>query len=432
MTPRLLGTKRGKFLVSIPVIVAASSTLLLMDEYSAGKVTSAAMPVITALVAFLAFKVYQMQRGTPFMGIGLVFVLSFTLFSGGWIWWTVASEILGQELSVSIADALWLGGYVLIFGGLVDVMRKAGARPSNDILATELAFWVPMSLLLEYTVHATLTADLTVLEKVVYSAYPVLDSMIITLLIVLGWLNRKGVLEDYWMFLAVAVGFWTVGDLVYGVSSAFEIYFEGSVADMFFMCSYSLLAVGFGLTLSGRQRFPYLVPTVEKTPGKPVPQSLEPKKTYIVYGQDPRRAYDLVVKALGAGLEGLIVARKNPVAVKAEYGLVNTNVLWVSTTSGKDSVSPANLGILTDAVVRFVEHGKDTIVFLDCFESLVTYNDFRKAELVVDHLKDLVAERKSRLVIAVDSRVLSDREAALLEKGAIVLQEEGAQRTLEK
>lgn len=415
------GTNRGKFFAAIPVIVAASSVLLLMDEASAHTATNAIMPLLTSLVAVLTFRVYLMQRGTPFNSIGLTFVLSFTLLSGGWIWWTVVSGILGQEFSVSPADAMWLSGYSLIFAGLVNALRKSGARLTNDIAVTELAFWVPMSLLLEYTVYATVTADLTLMEKAVFSAYPILDAMIFTLLIALIWLNRKGVLEDYWMFLGVSVTFWTIGDLLYAISEAFGVYFEGSVPDMLFMCSYALLAVGFALTLSGRQAFSSLVPTTEKKTGESTTGPLQPMKTYVVWGEDPDKAYRLIVNGLDAGLEGFVVARKNPAAIRAEYGLARAHLMWVSTTSGKDVVSPANLGILTDAVVRFVEQGKDTVVFLDCFESLVSYNDFRKAILVVDHLKDLVAEKKSRLVVAVDRRILSDREAALLEKGATIV-----------
>jgi archaellum biogenesis ATPase FlaH len=81
-----------------------------------------------------------------------------------------------------------------------------------------------------------------------------------------------------------------------------------------------------------------------------------------------------------------------------------------------------NLGILTDTITRFLEKGSSSIVLLDGFDALVTYGDFKKALQTLDHLKDVVMATDSRLIVTIDRRTLSEKEASLIEKKAVPIQ----------
>ncbi len=396
--------------------------MLLANDEQAEFMANVVTPAISVLAAVLSFILYWTNRKTPFRQIGVFFVIAFALFAMGWVTYPIYHHLMDDVPPVTLADAFWLAGYAILTAVLATTVIKTWTRIPNSVLAAELAFWVPMSVMLEFTVYTTTkSTDISALEKVVYSMYPIFDSIMLTLLIILIWFYKRGRLEDYWLTISVSMLFWTVGDLLYAFTSASGEYSIGSLPDILFFCSYTTLAIGFGMIIRSRQRFSSITPEPERMLDDARPITLEAKKSYIVWGGDGKRAYEMMMEGLNSGLEGLIIARKHPNAIREQYGLKKTAILWLSTTASQDVINPANIGILTDTIIRFIERGSNTIVLLDGFESIVTYNDFRKALLVIDHLKDVIAYRKSRLILVIDRITLTDKEAALIEKGAIVL-----------
>lgn len=181
-----------------------------------------------------------------------------------------------------------------------------------------------------------------------------------------------------------------------------------------------MLAIGFGLLVLGKSVFTSDAPASATQPkGYGKVAGLEPRRAYLAWEPKSDRGMDIMVDNLRSGLEGLIISRRAPEQIAAQYGLKRTQMLWLSTATGSHGVHPSNLGIMTDTVVRFIENGKNTVVFFDGFESLCMYNDFRKALQVLDHMKDLVTAGGSRLVVSIDRRTLSDKEAALVEIGTM-------------
>ncbi|MBE0519357.1 MAG: DUF835 domain-containing protein [Thermoplasmata archaeon] len=415
-------TTRGWFLVAAVLVFAASMPLLWANDEQAEFMANVVTPAISVLAAILSFSLYWTNRKTPFRRIGVFFVIAFAFLAAGWIAWPIYHQLMDDVPPVTLADAFWLAGYVIIASVLATTVLKTWTRIPNSVLAAELAFWIPMSVMLEFTVYTTAkSTDITAIEKVVYSMYPILDSIMLTLLIVLVWLYKRGRLEDYWLSISVSMLFLTVGDLLYAFTTASGEYSIGSLPDILYLCAYTVVAMGFAMIIRSRQRFSSITPEPERMLDDARPITLEAKKTYIVWGSDGKRAYEIMMEALDTGLEGLIIARKHPNTIREQYGLKKTATLWLSTTASQNVINPANFGILTDTIIRFIERGSNTIVLLDGFESLVTYNDFRKALLVIDHLKDVIIYRKSRLILVLDRITLTDKEAALVEKGTTVL-----------
>lgn len=276
--------------------------------------------------------------------------------------------------------------------------------------------------LLAYVAYTSATSeDLSGLEQLVWNLYTFSDAVILSLLLHLVWLHWKGQLQDFWIFVAASMAFMTFGDMLYTVYDAAGEYYVGSLPDVFYVSTYVVLATGFGMLVRAHVKFTSIRPTAETQKERVDGQALAPRNTFVVWGTDAKAAYELMRVGINNGLEGLIVARKHPNLIKSEYGLKKTPVIWLSSSAGPDTINPSHLGILTDTMTRFFENGSNTIVLLDGFETLATYSDFRRALMAMDHLKDVVTAHSSRLIIPVDRRALSEKEAALLEKRAVVV-----------
>jgi hypothetical protein len=246
--------------------------------------------------------------------------------------------------------------------------------------------------------------------------------VILSLLILLIWSFRKGLLEDCWTFVAVSMAFMTVGDLLFTVYEATGGYRIGSLPDVFYIGSYVLLAFGFSLLLVSRTRNTSV--ETERLSFDEVDEArlLMPRATYVVLGTDSRKAYELMVKGLTAGLQGLIVADKSQTSIRPTFGIKGAEIFTLATSAGDKILNPANTGVLVDLITRFMEKGTKTVVLLDGFDTIVTYGDFKKALATVDSLKEAVLATKSRLILPINRHSLDDRQVALLEKYAVVIQ----------
>lgn len=417
-------TNLGIFLLALPVVMVATYlTLSLATEEQASLVGNVANPAFATAAATLGFALYWITRKTPSKEIDLGLVMVFVLLALGEIAYSVFVEILGKELDVSIADLFWLSSYILLVVLLNRVVRSTQAFKSKNVVKVEIAFWLLASSLIGYVLLTSVQSqDLGILEKLTWNLYTLLDVIILSLLILLLWAFRKGLLEDCWRFVAISMCFMTVGDLLFTVYDAAGSYYVGSPPDVFYIGSYVLLTLGFGMLFVGRLRGTSIAEEDKGGRREDEMRDLAPRTTYVVWENDSRKAYEFMVRGLTAGLEGLVVASKPPNSIRPTYGLKKTEIIWLSTSGVNGAIHPANLGILTDTITRFLEKGSSSIVLLDGFDALVTYGDFKKALQTLDHLKDVVMATDSRLIVTIDRRTMSEKEASLIEKKAVPIQ----------
>lgn len=150
--------------------------------------------------------------------------------------------------------------------------------------------------------------------------------------------------------------------------------------------------------------------------------NLAPGRTYIVEESPPDISFDAFVNILSTVTEGskkavgLAVSRQHPDLIRQKYGLEATPIFWLATRAGEDVISPTNLGILTDTLVRFVEENQDGVVLLDGIEYLISNNDFNKVLRVIDQVNDHISQSRSLMIVPVDPRAFSQKELALLER----------------
>ena len=121
-------------------------------------------------------------------------------------------------------------------------------------------------------------------------------------------------------------------------------------------------------------------------------------------------------------IQGLCITRQYPAIVRQEWGLEETPIIWLSNQLGKVYVNPANIGILGDTIIRFIEKSNDSVVMIDGIEFLIVNNGFDKVLKMIHRITEVVMEYKSRLIISVDPRALDVREMALLERNMEIVE----------
>ncbi len=119
--------------------------------------------------------------------------------------------------------------------------------------------------------------------------------------------------------------------------------------------------------------------------------------------------------------KGVVMRFRKTIMFRPTFGLRNVQILSLSNAPGPDAIRPSDLGMITDRVVRFLESGSRKVVLLDGFRSMVSYTDFRKAVMALQHVEDVVAVREALMIVPIDKKMISTREAALVSEGAAVV-----------
>ena len=414
----------GRFLLAIPIVIVGTYVLFLsLNESTGSLLADIANPGFAILVAVLAFGLYWTTKKTASPEINLGLVVVFSLLALGELTWSVYVEILGEDPSVSLADLFWLLGYFVLVGLLFQVSKATGAAKSKSVVLVELAFWLLVSPVLVYVLVTSFqSTDLSTLEMITWNLYTALDAIILSLLILLLWAFRKGLLEDCWTVVAVSMVFMTVGDLLFTVYDAAGSYRIGSLPDVFYIGSYVLLAFGLGLLFVSRASSSAIAPMRISFDDIDEARLLVPRTTYVVWGNDSRKAYEMMVKGLTAGLDVMIISAKQPSSIRPTFGLKQVEIYWLTTSTGDKVIHPANMGVLVDTITRFMQKGPKTLVLLDGFELIKSYGDFKKAMIAVDVLKDVVSANSSRLIVPINKHSLSEKEIAIMERHSVVIQ----------
>mgnify|MGYP005835652179 CR=1 FL=1 len=146
--------------------------------------------------------------------------------------------------------------------------------------------------------------------------------------------------------------------------------------------------------------------------------------SYIVKEQKAQLSFEIFTDQVTHNIQGLCITRQYPAVVRQEWGLEETPIIWLSNQLGKVYVNPANIGILGDTVIRFIEKSDDSVVMIDGVEFLIVNNGFDKVLKMIHRITEVVMEYKSRLIISVDPRALDTREMALLERNMEIIEAE--------
>lgn len=144
--------------------------------------------------------------------------------------------------------------------------------------------------------------------------------------------------------------------------------------------------------------------------------------SYIVKEQKAVKSFEIFTDQVTHNIQGLCITRQYPAVVRQEWGLEETPIIWLSNQLGKVYVNPANIGILGDTIIRFIEKSDDSVVMIDGIEFLIVNNGFDKVLKMIHRITEVAMEYKSRVIISVDPRALDVREMALLERNMEIVE----------
>lgn len=147
--------------------------------------------------------------------------------------------------------------------------------------------------------------------------------------------------------------------------------------------------------------------------------------TYLIEEKELDRGKDVVYELYKHHFKGVIITREHPEKINKDIDL-KLPLYWM-TNDPRDKMSvkpefPLLEKIIDDNIDR------NTFVFLDRFDYLVTQNSFKEALNFVQHLNELFYARKAILVISLDPDTITTQELSLLEKETTILEKRHEER----
>ena len=104
-------------------------------------------------------------------------------------------------------------------------------------------------------------------------------------------------------------------------------------------------------------------------------------------------------------MSGLWITSSNPRRLRQEHGLAKTPILWLTSkrVRGEAAMRPGELDKVRSVVSGYLLRAQGrSVVFVDCFEELVTANGFERAMGFLVEIAGLCSRRNSNLLVRGD------------------------------
>lgn len=155
------------------------------------------------------------------------------------------------------------------------------------------------------------------------------------------------------------------------------------------------------------------VPAAPPPPPQPPPgPDIPPGTSVIVKERNPGYAYDLFRALAASGAPGLAVTRRDPRRVREE--VPGAEAYWLSSMPGERNLRPVDLELLLSAAEDHFSRAEGAAVLLEGVEYLQLHRGFTPVLKLVTRLQERASSMKGRLLVAVGTGTLDQRETALL------------------
>jgi len=144
---------------------------------------------------------------------------------------------------------------------------------------------------------------------------------------------------------------------------------------------------------------------------------LEEGISYIVKEKRNVKGMELFTKSIARGYHGLYITRQHPKHVTKNHQTDGMEIIWLSTTLGKNYVDPHNLAALISKIKSFVEKNESSIILIDGIEYLMINNEYIRLIRFIEQIKELTANMNFIFLISVDEDAFESKEMSFLERG---------------
>lgn len=199
--------------------------------------------LLAAALALVAVVVAIVRRSMPRPLPWVLAAAALACWVAGDVLWTWFDLVVGTDPFPSVADVLYLAGYPLLAAGLaVLVRRRTGGAVQRASLLDAAVLTTGLGLVTwVFLVVPTAESGVTLLEKVVSTAYPVLDVVLLSLAIRL--LLTFGGRTVSFRLLGGSMIALLLADVVYALYEMYDLPAGREVFDTGFLISYTLLAM---------------------------------------------------------------------------------------------------------------------------------------------------------------------------------------------
>jgi hypothetical protein len=248
---------RNASLAGGTLLAAAMLVFLFNPSPALLTAVSSFLPLVLSLVgAVLAFGLYRRQtpnRGGAFvwvaMGIGL---LCWAFGELAWFLYAVAENV--EAPYPSVADLLWLIGYVPLFFAIaapyVALRASIPVRGRRFLVAVLVAMGILLIGVVIYPILSSPEAG-TPVEMAVTIAYPVADLFLLSIAIALVMVFLGGQVALSWGLIAGGILLFAVSDLLFSYGGWYGLYYPGgqlnflsAAFDILYIAAYLVLIIG--------------------------------------------------------------------------------------------------------------------------------------------------------------------------------------------
>ncbi len=143
---------------------------------------------------------------------------------------------------------------------------------------------------------------------------------------------------------------------------------------------------------------------------------------FIKHEQSSDIAHKVLLTHLYKKRYGLIITAHNPSAIRHEYGIETTPIVWMTDTETEHpSIDPTDIEQLYQTIKVFVNQVPNSIVLIDGLQYLVMHNNFAKILHFVKQVRGLMVRSDDCLVVTKGGLELDTKQQKMLEQGFIVL-----------
>ncbi len=219
---RSFATHAWRVYLALGLMVAGS--FFVLPSPAVQNVVGTIISLCTAIAVVVGTRLHRPLHARPWylLAVGVLLACS------GDALWTVYENVWHADAPFpSWVDAIYLSSYVMYICGLLQLVRirTHGRDWSNLIDALIIAVGLGMMAWVFLMVPYVYDPSLSLLERLVSIAYPLLDVVLVA--VVARLLLAPGSFPPAYVFLLWGLVYWLVGDAVYGVLTAQGLYYTG-------------------------------------------------------------------------------------------------------------------------------------------------------------------------------------------------------------
>jgi hypothetical protein len=159
-----------------------------------------------------------------------------------------------------------------------------------------------------------------------------------------------------------------------------------------------------------------LVPKIDKDRTSEIDEhDFKSGKSYLMQEKKPEKSTRIFAELLNRGYKGICICRTNPKRIREQYDLGETPLIWATDIkTDEPNIGPNDLVSLSNIISEFADKTKKGVVFIEAFTYLLDRNDFTRVLHSLQHIRDVISESDSCLLVYLDTVVLSEKNLELL------------------